>query len=376
MTTITEILGGAQILLGISFDIQECFEEHLDEEHRAFLEMIRIIEEELPIDRHVPSGRGRPPIPQDSFWKAFLALNFFQANNVTGLLHRLKSDANLRKICEFSKVPSAATFSRRMAELAKKETMSRIIDSLARKYFKGRIIGHVSRDSTAIEAREKPANKKKDVALEILPKRKRGRPRKGESRPEKKVRRLTRQLKLKPGKALAALDSRCNWGCKRNSQGNVTFWKGYKLHLDVSDFGIPITAVLTGANVHDSQAALPMAKLTERKVTHLYDLMDSAYDVPEIREYEKGKGRVALIDFNKRRCKEPLQFDPAEKERFKGRSTVERANSHLKDRLIPAKIFVRGIKKVSFQILCGVVCLSVLKILQYIILPQQEACTA
>jgi hypothetical protein len=376
MTTITEILGGAQILLGISYNIQECFEEHLDDEHQAFIEILRLISPELPQSTFIPSHRGRPSIPRDSFWKAFIALNFFQTNTVSGLLNRLKNDANLRKICEFTKVPSAATFSRRMTELANQEMMSRIIDALARKHFAGRIVGHISRDSTAIEAREAPANKKEDVALDLLPKRKRGRPRKDETRPEKKVRRLIRQLKLKPGKALAELDSRCAWGCKRNSQGNVTFWNGYKLHLDVTDFGIPITAVLTGANVHDSQAALPMSKLTERKIAYLYSLMDSAYDVPEIREYEKGKGRVALIDFNKRRGKELHSFDPAEKQRFKVRSTVERANSHLKDRLIPTKIFVKGIKKVGFQVLCGVVCLSALKILQYYILPQEQIRTA
>jgi hypothetical protein len=39
----------------------------------------------------------------------------------------------------------------------------------------------------------------------------------------------------------------------KNSQGNVSFWMGYKLHLGVTDLGIPVTAVVTGANVHDSQ---------------------------------------------------------------------------------------------------------------------------
>jgi hypothetical protein len=54
------------------------------------------------------------------------------------------------------------------------------------------------------------------------------------------------------------------------------FWKGYKLHLDVTDWGLPVTAVVTGASVHDSQVALPMEKVTERRVQHLYSVMDSA----------------------------------------------------------------------------------------------------
>ncbi|MGI9073097.1 MAG: hypothetical protein ACR2JB_17725 [Bryobacteraceae bacterium] len=40
----------------------------------------------------------------------------------------------------------------------------------------------------------------------------------------------------------------------------------------------PITAVLTGACVHDSQVAIPLMTLTSQRVTYLYGLMDAAYD--------------------------------------------------------------------------------------------------
>ena len=33
---------------------------------------------------------------------------------------------------------------------------------------------------------------------------------------------------MKPGKALKELDTDCAWGCKKNSQGNVSYWKGYR----------------------------------------------------------------------------------------------------------------------------------------------------
>jgi hypothetical protein len=39
---------------------------------------------------------------------------------------------------------------------------------------RGRIVGHISRDSTAIAAREKPVNKKPDVAVPTGSKHKRG----------------------------------------------------------------------------------------------------------------------------------------------------------------------------------------------------------
>jgi hypothetical protein len=101
--------------------------------------------------------------------------------------------------------------------------------------------------------------------------------------------------------------------------------------------------------------------------------MDTAYDAQDIRNYIEGKGRVAIIDGNKRRSEGARSFDAAEKERFKIRSTVERANSHLKDWLIGGRVYVRGIRKVSFHLMSGVVCLAAVKILQYLVVPQQDA---
>ena len=160
-----------------------------------------------------------------------------------------------------------------------------------------------------------------------------------------------------------------SWGGKKNSKGKTHFWPGYKLHLDVSDIGLPITAVVTGANVHDSQVAIPMEKMSERKVTHLYSLMDAAYDAPQIRSYITGRGRVGLIDFNKRRKATSKTMCPSEKERYKIRSTVERTYSHLKDWFIPSQLYVKGHPKVNFALMTAVLCLSAVKVLQYPHLP-------
>jgi len=374
MNSLSEILGGAQILLPVSFDPQECFEEYLSPEQRTFLALLGLIEAYLPACEDTRSTMGRPAFAMKPFLRAFLARSFFRIPTMDDLRKRLMADPNLRQIVGFRKVPSAATFSRRMAVLAATPLVTRALNDMTAHYHEGRIVGHISRDSTAVAVRERSANKKRAVELTPEPKRKRGRPR-NESRPGKKPRGLERQFRMKPGKAVSELDSACAWGCKRNSQGNVSFWKGYKLHLDVTDRGIPVTAIVTGANVHDSQLAIPMEKLTERKITHLYSVMDSAYDARPIAAYIEGKGRVPLIDANKRRVGGREAFTPAQKERFKVRSTVERANAHLKDWLIPSQIFVRGIAKVSFQLLCAVLTLAALKILQYfeLKLPPREA---
>jgi hypothetical protein len=52
---------------------------------------------------------------------------------------------------------------------------------------------------------------------------------------------------------------------------------GYKLHLDTADCGVAVSALLSSASLHDSQAAIPLALMTADRVTHCYDLMDAAY---------------------------------------------------------------------------------------------------
>jgi hypothetical protein len=374
MKTVTEILGGAQILMGISFNLQDSFEEYLTHEHRCFLAMLRLIEEAQPNIARIRNVRGRIPYENEPIMRAFLARHFLRIATVEGLRNRLLNDPNLRIICGFlDGVPSAPTFSRRMTEFCSRPLMTQTLNALVADYQKDRLVGHINRDSTAIPVRETPVNTKKDVLPVEKPKQKRGRPRKGEVRPAKASTTIELQAGRSARNSLSKLPKACAWGCKKNSQGKVSCWKGYKLHLDVTDIGLPITAIVTGANVHDSQAAIPMEKLTGKKVQHLYSLMDAAYDAKPILDYIQEQDRVPLIDPNKRKGLDQRTFDPAEKSRYKIRTTVERANAHLKDWLISSQIFVRGFEKVSFLLMCSVVCLAALKILQYFVLPALQA---
>jgi len=364
MKSITEILGGCQMVFGISYDIQEVFEGYVTDEHRTFIHMLQVIEEFLPACDRPGSLLGRKSYDEMAMIRSCLAKHFFNIATVTSLRNRLLSDPSLRQICGFTVVPSEATFSRRYASYAQQRLMEKTLGPLVSWYLRDHIVGHVSRDSTAIEAREKATNTKK----EVKPKGKRGRPPKGAEPRDKKQHVLEKQLEQSAEQAIGELNALCSWGCKRNSQGNNNYWKGYKLHLDVTDVGIPVSTIVTGANVHDSQAAIPLERMSSERITHLYSLMDSAYDAIPIREFIITSGRIPIIDPNKRR-KQQRVLSPAEKQRFKIRSTVERSNAHLKDWLIPSKIMVRGPDKVSHCLMTGVLCLAAIKILQYCILP-------
>ena len=86
-------------------------------------------------------------------------------------------------------------------------------EALIEKTMGEHLVGHISRDATAIEAREKPQPKPKAEK----PKRKRGRPRKGEERPRER-RRVQRQLKMTLPQMLDDLPKACDVGTKRNAK--------------------------------------------------------------------------------------------------------------------------------------------------------------
>ena len=365
MKTITEILGRAQSLLDINFELQNCFEEYLTDEYKTFLHLLRVAEDLLPVYIRPCANTGRPPYPYSPFIRVMLGKSFFGIDKTRSFIQRLKGDPNLRLLCGFDKVPNASTFSRIFAYLAKEGLWGTGLDKLVMQAHKGKVVYHVCRDSTMIAGREKPPVKTGKKALKA--KKKRGRPLKTAVKTLKEPTELEKQLVENAEVSLERINRNCAFGCKKNSQGNIETTKGYKLHLDVSDTGFPLTAVITGANVHDSQLAIPMEKLTEQKVTFCYSLMDSGYDAKAISDFIISRERVPIIDPNNRRDQNRTPLDPAKQERYKIRTTVERSYSHLKDNLIPKVIYVKGYTKVSFVLMAAVFCLAILKYLQSIV---------
>ncbi len=157
---------------------------------------------------------------------------------------------------------------------------------------------------------------------------------------------------------------------KKDSEGCRNFRKGYKLHADVADGGIPVSCLLTSASLHDSQAALPLAAMSAERADSLCDLMDSAYDAGEIRECSLRLGHVPLIEPNPRRNREfkaelhsrrradrAARHVPAETARMRERSTVERFFGRLKDQFGAKHVRVRGYRKVFCHLMFGVIAL-------------------
>ena len=301
-------------------------------------------------------GIGRKPHSRLALAKAFIAKAVWNIPTTRGLIDRISSSPSLRRLCGWDcvcDIPHESVFSRAFDLFALRELPANLHKSLIDEHLGDHLCGHVSRDSTAITGREKPLKKKTKPKI---PK-KRGRPRKGEKR-EKKSRRLEEQPGRSLKKNLKELPKACDVGTKKNSKGYKQSWIGYKLHLDVVDGDIPVSGILTSASLHDSQVSIPLAQMTATRVTSLYDLMDAAYDAPEIHAFSQRLGHVPIIDHNPRRGGVKKQMDPPEKHRYKERSSAERVNSNLKDNYGGRHVRVRGPKKVACHLMFGLVALT------------------
>lgn len=335
------------------------------------LDMVRV-EKFIPIAR---SLRGRPMKARSAIARAFVAKAVYNMPTTRDLLERLSSERKLRRICGWEnkgEVPSESTFSRAFAEFSESQLAERVHEALIVRNLSDELIGHVSRDSTEIEVRGKPEKKAKSEIEpnEKKPKGKRGRPKKGEERIEEPTR-LERQKGMTLEEMLEDLPKGCDVGTKKNSHGYKETWFGNKLHIDTGDGQIPLSCILTPASTHDSQAALPLAAMTNRRVTNLYDLMDSAYDAPIIREYSQSLGHVPIIDINPRRdtkLKEELRaetqrfkflhFERPEDRRYKERTSAERVNGRLKDEFGGRMVRVRGDAKIMTHLMFGILALT------------------
>lgn len=352
----------------------------LSEKARLLISVLTL----LPPQTCLPPARGwrgRPAKSRQALATAFLAKAVYGIETTRQLIDRLRSDRQLLRLCGWDserQLPHESTFSRAFEEFAGSELSTRWHAAIVEKTQKGRLIGHIARDSTAIEARERyPDNPPP------LPKKKRYKkgPKAKRSQPRSPRNHIEEQRLMSTEAILAELPRDCSLGVKKSSKGHLSYWRGYKLHLDVADGDIPITAMLTAAKLHDSQAAVAMMNLTSQRVTYLYDLMDAAYDANAIRDHSVTLGHKPLIDpvqrFRTVRTKVPLrkgskamktvktsepipkELAPAEHVRFRQRTSVERVNARLKDEFGARHIRYRGAAKIMAHLMFGVLALTV-----------------
>jgi hypothetical protein len=348
------------------------------------LELLAAVISLVPLTRWLAASRartGRPAKDRAALATAFMAKAVLNLPTTRDLIGRLRVDQALRQFCGWRSarsVPHESKFSRAFAEFAATQLPQHLHAAVIQATQSQRLIGHIARDATAIPARERipePVMERKRAkkrTAKASKKSKRPRGSFAKAKASDRGKRIQRQPHQTLPAMLADLPQQCDIGAKKNSQGHEQYWRGYKLHLDVADGQVPISAILTSASVHDSQVAIPLMTMTSQRVTHLYELMDSAYDADGLLAHSQKLNHVPIVAPNHRRgTRKPSQLpkvfpvEPApeltwaQQDRFKERTMIERVNGRLKDEFGASHLRVRGAAKVMAHLMFGVLALTV-----------------
>lgn len=367
----------SQMWFNLQYKLFPFLEENYGELSKQNKEIISVLEL-VRIENFLPDYRfcnGRPVKDRVRMARAFIAKMVLKLPYTKQLVEFLGRDKQLKVICGWdieSKIPHEATFSRAFKEFAHTALPDKVHQALIQGIYKDQIIGHIGIDSTPLIGREKPLKKegtrkqRKKAANERYLREKKG----------IEIGRKKRQMSQTLEEMVAELPNSCDMGMKRNSEGNSMVWKGFKLHASVDDLGLPVAAILTSASLNDCEAAIPLLAKTNKRVKNFYDLMDSAYDVPEIKEYSRSLEHVPIIDEHARgkaqkkekemeaKRRQLIKFCPAEIRRYKNRFPKERFNSLLKEYYGGNNIQYKGATKVFCHTMFGVLTCTAITLLR------------
>lgn len=317
------------------------------------------------------------PKDREEIARAFIAKSVYNIQTTRDLIDRLHSDRTLRILCGWrykNDIPSESKFSRVFKSLSELQIAQKTHEQFVKEYLCDTVFFYNATDATKIPLREKPLKVEKE---EKKPKLKRGRPKKGETREPIKPTILNQQKDMQTvDEMLSLISTDCGVGVKQNSKGNREVWIGGKLHISTVDGDIPITAIYSGANVHDSSVALPLIGETSKRVSYLYDLQDAGYDADIIREFSIKSGHRPIIDINPKNSqvlRDKIQLIEDEKKKFEylnlpqssdihhynQRSMVERVNKYLKEDFGCNTIYYQGATKVASVLAFGILSICI-----------------
>ena len=216
--TISWLMGTLQRSLFPYFE--ECSGTPLTEKQKQLIQILEIVQ----VERSVPKTAanqwmGRKIREREAIARAFVTKKVYNYPTTRSLITALQETPNLRQICGFAKksdIPSESTFSRAFQEFAASGLGDRVHPLLVETNLQSELLGHISRDSTAIEGREKSVPKpKKEKAVP----RKQGLPARREIRDSQPESRLARQRTQEAQESLQEIPVVCNVGAKKNAQG-------------------------------------------------------------------------------------------------------------------------------------------------------------
>jgi hypothetical protein len=164
----------------------------LPEKQKEFIRVAEALDLGKCLKEFQWKGIGRKKSSRLSLLKVFIAKSVFGYKNTKIMIENVKGNSAIRRLCGWEtklEVTSEPTFSRVFAEFTNSELPQKIHEGIVKKYLGEKLVGHISRDSMAIDAREKAVKKEKPQKEAC----KKGRPKKGDKKPVE-----ARSLELQP----------------------------------------------------------------------------------------------------------------------------------------------------------------------------------
>ena len=124
---------------------------------QKLLIILDTIDPESFVELQEESTRGRPKIDRVAMFRLFIAKSVLNIPDNKGILDRLKVDYTLRRLCGFltiKSLPCEASMSNIFKEFCQKGLSEKVHEETIKRYLGEPLLEHVSRDATAIPARE------------------------------------------------------------------------------------------------------------------------------------------------------------------------------------------------------------------------------
>lgn len=302
-------------------------------------------DDELLVKLRGPRRRGRPGYDPEALWRCYVVYYALGLESVSDLIRLLHDNPFIAQVCGINRpegIPSQPTFSRFGAKLAKRPF------SLAVKNIMRALTGQLY---------ELLPDFGKSVAIDSTHV-------KAWSNGNKKGKRGTSTNKRQKPRVGKVSDPHAGWVVKANTEGNVQFVWGYKVHiLCDTRYELPLVADITKGNVHDVKKATPL--LAQARYAHRfspeYVICDSGYSSDSLRRVIKRQYRATpVIDPNPTHKKAVLRQEdiPDWKTIYNRRTAVERLNGRLKAFFKLDAVRVRGRRKVGLHALLSVIILQ------------------
>lgn len=290
-------------------------------------------DEELLDALHKTRRTGRPGYPIEVMWRTYVAGYYLNIPTFTGLIEELKRNPCLAYLCGIESaqdVPTKYAYCRFLKKLvAHTHLVEKCCYKLVRRL--KRVLPGFGRtwaiDSTAIHAYSRPR------------------------------------------KAMIS-DPEAGWGYEKDRYGNKRKFYGYRAHIiadaTYKEYELPISLVVTPANVADSIVAPDLLRQTKSRIRSLHPkhvIGDPGYDSKAVHEEIVALRAAPIIKLNPRgqgvgsvatgrgyRLYPRVPLDPKRwQKHYNKRTAVERVNSRLKEFAKLDNLKVRGLAKIQLH---------------------------